>query len=42
MIDNNEIENLELENLEEQLKEAISNEDYELASKLRDEIKKRP
>ena len=37
-----EIENLELENLEEQLKEAISNEDYELASKLRDEIKKRP
>jgi bifunctional DNase/RNase len=37
-----EIENLELENLEEQLKEAILNEDYELASKLRDEIKKRP
>jgi len=40
--DDDEIENLELENLEEQLKEAISNEDYELASKLRDEIKKRP
>jgi len=36
-----EIEGLDLENLQEQLKDAISNEDYELASKLRDEIKKR-
>jgi bifunctional DNase/RNase len=31
-----EIEDLEIENLQEQLKEAILNEDYELASKIRD------
>jgi len=36
-----EIEDLEIENLQEQLKEAILNEDYELASKIRDEIKRR-
>ena len=41
MENDTEIEGVELENLQEQLKEAISNEDYELASKLRDEIKKR-
>jgi len=41
MEDDDEIESLDLENLQEQLKDAISNEDYELASKLRDEIKKR-
>ena len=41
MEDDAEIDGLDLENLQEQLKEAISNEDYELASKLRDEIKKR-
>jgi len=36
-----EIEDLEIENLQEQLKAAILNEDYELASKIRDEIKRR-
>ena len=36
-----EVEDLEIENLQEQLKEAILNEDYELASKIRDEIKRR-
>ena len=37
----NEIEAISLEELNAQLAEAIENEDYELASKLRDEINKR-
>lgn len=37
----NTIEDLPLEDLETQLKQAIDNEDYELASKLRDEINRR-
>lgn len=37
----NEMEAISLEELNAQLAEAIENEDYELASKLRDEIKKR-
>lgn len=37
----NEMELISLEELNSQLAEAIENEDYELASKLRDEIKKR-
>lgn len=36
-----EPENLPLEELQKQLDEAIANEDYELAAKLRDEISKR-
>ena len=35
------IEVQSIEDLEQQLAEAIENEDYELASKIRDEIKKR-
>jgi uncharacterized protein len=38
---NNEYEFFPLEELEELLQEAIENEDYEKASKIRDEIKKR-
>jgi uncharacterized protein len=38
---NNEYEFFPLEELEELLQEAIDNEDYEKASKIRDEIKKR-
>jgi bifunctional DNase/RNase len=37
----NEMEAISLEELNAQLAEAIENEDYELASKLRDEINKR-
>jgi bifunctional DNase/RNase len=37
----NEMEGISLEELNAQLAEAIENEDYELASKLRDEINKR-
>lgn len=37
----NEIEAIPMEELNDQLADAITNEDYELASKLRDEIKKR-
>lgn len=39
--DNDDYHSAELEDLQEQLKDAILNEDYERASKLRDEIKKR-
>jgi len=39
--DIDELDEIALEELENQLKEAIDNEDYELASRLRDEIKKR-
>lgn len=42
--DENELESMDetsIEELEIQLKDAIDNEDYELASKIRDEIKKR-
>ena len=38
---NSEMSSFNLEQLEEKLNEAISNEDYELASKIRDEINKR-
>lgn len=37
----NEFSNLTEDELQEQLQQAIDNEDYELASKIRDEIKKR-
>lgn len=36
-----ELEEITIEELENQLKEAIENEDYELASRIRDEINKR-
>ncbi len=39
--ENESIEVQSIEDLELQLAEAIENEDYELASKIRDEIKKR-
>jgi hypothetical protein len=39
--DIDELDEITLEDLENQLKEAIDNEDYELASRLRDEINKR-
>jgi len=39
--DLDELDEIAIEELENQLKEAIDNEDYELASRLRDEIKKR-
>jgi bifunctional DNase/RNase len=39
--DLDELDEITLEDLENQLKEAIDNEDYELASRLRDEINKR-
>jgi hypothetical protein len=37
----NEFDNLSVEELENQLNQAIENEDYELASRIRDELKKR-
>lgn len=39
--DGNEWKDVDLEDLSKQLTEAIENEDYELASKIRDEIKQR-
>ena len=39
--DDNEFTKMNKEELEEQLQNAIDNEDYELASKIRDEINKR-
>jgi bifunctional DNase/RNase len=39
--DGNEWKDVNLEELSKQLTEAIENEDYELASKIRDEIKQR-
>ena len=36
-----DVERLTLEDLEQKLKDSIDNEDYESASKIRDEIKRR-
>ena len=39
--DSDDVERLTLEDLEQKLKDSIDNEDYESASKIRDEIKRR-
>ena len=40
-IEEESVENITIEELENQLKTALENEEYELASKLRDQINKR-
>ena len=41
IVEGNEWKDVSLDDLSKQLTEAIENEDYELASKIRDEIKRR-